>query len=756
MPLRGVGHSGFVSDEEPYFKSLAELDAWFAQSHDKLSGVLDYQPRPHTDGQSDSRGRLLVCHDYKGGYTESTSGLCYTFNFWSLCDTFIYFSHNRVTIPPSGWTNAAHKQGTKILGTLIFERSEDVPECLQIITGQAQSSTSTGAIPLSKRYAVILAELAYQRGFDGYLLNFEYHLKNGIEQARALAAWILLLRAELRAKVGSHARAVWYDSVIYDGRVRWQNRLNGYNLPFFLASDAFFTNYSWAPDYPILTAQYFMNLDPALLTEYTSTYTTPLFRSKTLQSIFTGIDIWGRGQYGGGKFGSYRAITRVDPEFLGLSVALFGPAWTWESEESKPGWNWDQWWDYERKLWVGPPKADDIIPVPDAPEGPFKPVNAFFEDLSPPDPAKFAFYTFFSPGVGYAWFVNGKKVLDTEKGWTDVDKQCSIGNLVWPRPKPIWEGDECAEEVPTGSSSLDMTDGYNGGNTLKLSITPAGSAEDAFFKCIWLPVQSLTVTTEKSYEACIVYKATADEGVDLDLSISVKPLSKDVHSDVGLTIGQAIVSDLSQGWSQQTLDFTASSALGSASVAIGLVIAIIAEDPTVACNFSISLGQLAVYPSPPLPPPTVSLGTPAILWAKFTNTPNATAPSKVFQGVLTWDSSSSFTPIDLQIESPEDPNPAWILKDTPAYRFPTFAYFNIYVLPLSSSGQSVDPGSAVFVGTTGLDGRANRFYVEAQCLPEGFDEHGGVKFYVQGVTDRGEVLPWDRCAVVDYWKNEAL
>lgn len=66
MPLRGEGHSDLVRDEAPYFKSLAELDAWFAQPHDKLSGVLPYQPRLF-DGQWDSRGKLLVGHNCSSG-----------------------------------------------------------------------------------------------------------------------------------------------------------------------------------------------------------------------------------------------------------------------------------------------------------------------------------------------------------------------------------------------------------------------------------------------------------------------------------------------------------------------------------------------------------------------------------------------------------------------------------------------------------------------------------------------------------------
>ncbi|KIJ58847.1 glycoside hydrolase family 85 protein [Hydnomerulius pinastri MD-312] len=766
MPLRGVGHSRLVGDEEPYFKSLAELDAWFAQPHAKLSGVLGYQSRPLTEGQSGSRGKLLVCHDYKGGYTESPAGLCYTFNFWSLCDTFVYFSHHRITVPPSGWTNAAHKQGTKMLGTLIFEGGAEA-DCLQLIVGCAQRTnlgptTLTGNIPLSKHYAALLAELAYQRGFDGYLLNFECPLKQGgFEEARALTAWITLLRAELQTKVGPHAQAVWYDSVIIDGRLRWQDRLNNYNLPFFLASDAFFTNYTWPPNYPLLTAQYFMSLDPALVNG-SSPDTNSLFSAKSLQSIFTGVDVWGRNQYGGGGFNSYRAIHHIDPKSLGLSVAFFGQAWTWESEQDKPGWNWDQWWDYERKLWIGPPNAGDVVPVPDPPkkrpgipdidEGPFMPMTAFFEDLPPPDPARFTFYTSFSPGVGHSWFVDGTKVLETEKGWTDVDKQCSIGNLVWPRPNPVWEGDEREEAVPTASSRLDMTDGFNGGNTLKLSFTCAGStAEDAFFRSIWLPVQSLNVTVQRSYEVCLVYKTTAGDGIDLDFGVSVKALSNESNHTSDVVVEQAIVSELSEGWSQQNLKFTTSSPLGSAQVAAGLVIGFAAEDPSLPCNFSISLGQLAIYPSPP--PPPVSVGTPAILWAKFEHSSNRTVPLSVVEGVLTWDTSSSFPRFSsIRTTSPEDPNPAWILEDNPTYRFPTFTYFNIYVLPFTPDTHTMNPTTAVFIGTTGLDGRANRFYVEPQCLPASVEGCSATRFYVQGVTSSGEVLGWDRCAYVDYVK----
>jgi hypothetical protein len=52
-----------------------------------------------------------------------------------------------------------------------------------------------------------------------------------------------------------------------------------------------------------------------------------------------------------------------------------------------------------------------------------------------------------------------------------------------------------------------------------------------------------------------------------------------------------------------------------------------------------------------------------------------------------------------------------------------------------------------------LDGTGGRirFYVEDTMLPEGLKIGSGVdvRFYVQGVTDRGEVLPWVDGVFVD-------
>jgi hypothetical protein len=98
----------------------------------------------------------------------------------------------------------------------IFEHAEGEQDILRLLVGRLPSSTSASSsaqsqagLPLSAHYARALAELARQRGFDGYLLNVEVPLAGGPAQARLLAAWIALLREELRVRVGAHAEAIW-------------------------------------------------------------------------------------------------------------------------------------------------------------------------------------------------------------------------------------------------------------------------------------------------------------------------------------------------------------------------------------------------------------------------------------------------------------------------------------------------------------------------------------------------------------------
>ncbi|KIY71576.1 glycoside hydrolase family 85 protein [Cylindrobasidium torrendii FP15055 ss-10] len=718
MPLLGSKHT----KSSEYFKTLDDLDAWASSPRPKYTTPLAYHAR--TQQATKATGKLLVCHDYKGGYTESPFALAYTFNYWSFCDTFVYFSHHRVTIPPPGWITAAHRQGVKMLGTLIFEGGAEA-DCLRLLvgklpkskTGPAQSNTSN-SLPLSPHYARVLADLAHERGFDGYLLNFECPLQGKIEQTRALCAWITLLQEELRVKVGPHSEVSWYDSVIVDGRLAWQDRLNSINLPFFLSSHNIFSNYTWHSSYPAKTASYFLSLGAE----------TTASSRKTLQDIFMGIDCWGRGSHGGGGFGAFRALTHIAPESLGLSVAFFGQAWTWESEQDKPGWTWEKWWEYERLLWVGRRTIDEAVTIPEMPRekecscvnDAYKPISSFFGRRAPPDPKVLPMNVAFCPGVGRGWFVKGKKVFDGP--WTDVGKQTSMGDLLWPVPSVAWEGDEETVHefygMPRIVPSVCMDEAWNGGSSARLEIID-DTTERALYRCIWIPTQSIALSAGTTYRATAIFKLEATAEIDVNLSVKGANTIEVVPTADNDTIMEA-------GWSKLSVEVTAET---ECTAAIGLVIAMVCEDPE-QTNSSLLLGQLNVSPSH---------GThePSVLWADYD------------KGVLTWETAISLPPATaLTITSLEDPRPAWNIPSMSRWR-PEFLYFNIYAVPYQSAvyvGGPEDEG-VIWLGTSGLEAQDKAFVVEADNVP--FSMSGNVRFFVQGVLDNGEVLPWPRCSYVD-------
>ncbi|KAJ7226631.1 glycosyl hydrolase family 85-domain-containing protein [Mycena haematopus] len=755
MPLTG---GSFTAIDAQYFKSLEELDVWAATPTKALDTVIKYHPRPSS---SDPNGKLLVCHDYKGGYTESPFSLGYTFNFWSAVNVFIYFSHHRVTVPPPGWITAAHRQGVKMLGTLIFE-SDGEDDCLRLLvgrlpkskTGPAIQPTEFRSLPLSPHYARLLAELAHQRGFDGYLLNFECPLRGGIEHTRAVAAWTTLLVDELKSKIGSHAEVVWYDSVVITGQLAWQDRLNSFNLPFFLSSTSFFTNYTWPPSYTSKTVEYFRSLN------LTATHIMP----KTPRDIYMGIDAFGRGSHGGGGFGTYKALEHITP--AGISTAFFAPGWTWESTQDAPGFTWESWFADERRLWAGP-RLGEPVTVPTAPpnrpgeppctHGAFAPVTSFFAHASPPDPCVIPLHTTFCPGVGRAWWVDGVRVFNRPggKGWTDVDKQTSVGDLVWPVPALAWEGgddDVRAASLPAATSEVTLDEAWNGGSSLRLGISAAGEdGDDAAFRCVWLPVQSVAITPGKSYDATVVYKIDQeDANVDLDIALSVKmmtPLA--AYSDAFDVVPQSVSSDaLPGGWTKLRVQFESSTPVPDATMvkaALGFVISIVAEDPSKTLKLSLLLGQLNVFPTPS---PIVPTHAPMLLWADFNPSGSLNGP---FDGTLTWEVAATFAPLSvLTLQGAEDPATAWPVTPSAERWLPRFMYFNIYAQPHSVGAAVIQkPADAVWIGTSGYDGRAHVFSVQQANLPFDLNRVRTISFYVQGVTDRGEVLRWDQCVFVN-------
>ena len=182
--------------------------------------------------------KLLVCHDMMGGYTPQDKwpqgnmeeADLFRIYDWHLIDVFVYFSHNLVTIPPSPWTNCAHRNGTKCLGTFIAEWDEGVERCARIFE----------SVATARRFADKLVAIASYYRFDGWLVNIENGL--GRAQVAVLKAFLEHLTAQIHAAIPG-SEVIWYDGVNKDGVVQHQNMLNSLNQPFFDLTDGIFLNY---------------------------------------------------------------------------------------------------------------------------------------------------------------------------------------------------------------------------------------------------------------------------------------------------------------------------------------------------------------------------------------------------------------------------------------------------------------------------------------------------------------------------------
>lgn len=519
-----------------------------------------------------------------------------------------------------------------------------------------------------------------------------------------------------------------------------------------------------------------------------------------------GVDVWGRGSYGGGGFGCYKAIQYISPDSLGLSVALFAQAWTWETEEDKPGFTWDKWWQYERDLWVGSPDPNAVMPVPkntkaksSDDDGPFKPFSAFFTRLPPPDPRDVPFHTSFCPGVGYSWYITGSPVSKFAGGWMDVDKQTTMGDLLWPLPEMKWDTDS-EESLPNISVSVNMDDAWNSGSSIKLDFTGKEAGEDVPFRSFWVPIQTLSLTTQKSYTASIVYKVIkGTEVLDLDIALAIRPLyaKSAVHTDPGMQITvephSVKTTDISNSWVKTTIQFIITDTppiTVSLDTAIGLVITTVSNDTTVPFSLSLLLGQINVYPTPS---PTIDPNTPRILWADYrletveiTSSSKEPAPqsgsahsageqnqdsgltTKQFTNI-TWQPATSLQQVGpVTITSPDDPNCVWTPQPPLANEwFPGFLYFNIYAaapgIPAQIQGQTPVQQAVMklqegepemtWLGTSGADGSIGKgkleFTFDRTQLPAELRDLSKIRIFVQGLLDTGEFLDWERCAYVD-------
>ncbi|CEQ40632.1 SPOSA6832_02275 [Sporobolomyces salmonicolor] len=535
-------------------------------------------------------GKLLVCHDYKAIVRRTMNEAIRSSIFISVTPSSStlhpIFSHHRVSCPPPAWIRTAHRHGTRILGTLIFEWDAGRSDIVELVSpaGSSPSSTSPPFSQVDLRYADMLVDLAVERGFDGWLVNVEVELgldereaggtkRRAKEHANALLVWLRYLRDEMHkrmpdaevmwrvprcsevgAKQCTNASTSRYDAVITEGRSRltnllldanafldtgrleWQNCVNDLNLPFVSACDSIFLNYFWRPNDVAATATLLDQCDPSRKGD-----------------VYFGIDVFGRGSFGGGGFDSWRALDVIQAAPLAplsappssFSTALFAPGWTVESSDLRHSLDtpaaYARWWEDELYFWSNGPPTENVsleaarmlkvrqeqrgiqraselaaalaynplVPLPfrrpveplnfdctaplPALPGSFRPLCSALPSPRPPPSHNSTFYTNFAGGSGHAFFVEGEKTFSSEKGWTDVD-------FAFPFPSYVFQ-------QPVGGVKAELVedDAWEGPRALKLVVAEGVGAKGT--TTIPLTALNMPVRPGHAFDASVVWKA---------------------------------------------------------------------------------------------------------------------------------------------------------------------------------------------------------------------------------------------------------
>jgi len=481
----------------------------------------------------------------------------YNFTHWAYIDKLVWFggtADDTVQIPSAPWVNAAHKNGVKVLGNVFFAPNAWGGSSATM-TNFLEKDASNNFIAVTK-----LKEIIEYYNFDGWFINEETdtNATNGIlmyEFVRDLTEAIEPLGKEV----------IWYDAMLLNGSVSWQNYLNENNSAFLQndennngvdgyeqrVSSAMFTNFFWN------TYQW---------PEASNNNANAIGRSS--YDVFSGVDLWpGRNQpnfeTGGNNWMSdiHNSTTDVGYTSLGLFAAntIYNNV-LYSNFNNDPN---DRlsFYEAERHMFGGADHNPSIVDVSG-----FKGISNWIPASSSIN--SLPFVTCFNSGHGRKKFVAG--VQTSTNDWHNMSDQDIL---------PTWQF--AINESSSISASFDFNDAYNGGNSVKFDGMIIGGSPST----IKLYKTNLTVGTETVLE--LIYKTGEIGPTNMDVLLAFDDNPTNL-------IPYSLGNSTSIGWNTETLDLTSHSGKKLVMIAFEL------SSSTTVNPYSINLGKIMVFNDPVL------------------------------------------------------------------------------------------------------------------------------------------------------------
>jgi endo-beta-N-acetylglucosaminidase D/PKD repeat protein len=400
-----------------------------------------------------------------------------TFSYWQYVDLMVYWAGSAgegIIVPPSADViDASHKNGVPILGNVFFPPK--VYGGQEKWVDQMLSQREDGSFPAADK----LLEAAEYYGFDGWFINQE--TEGGTAETAQKTKDFLKYLQDNKPE-GMHI--MWYDSMVENGSIRWQNHLTDQNKMYLQdgsdrISDSMFLNFWW--------------------TNQQSSHNKALEIGRSPYDLFTGIDVEANG-------------TKTNIRWDGIfpegqdpltSLGIYRPDWAFKTTDTM-----EAFYQKEQEFWTGlagdPRKTNE--------NGNWKGISHYFTAKTVIQ--KLPFVTHFNTGSGKFFAVDGAVLGDSE--WNNRSLQDILPTWRW-----IRESKGEALDV-----DFDWNTAFYGGSSLKVSgnLSKENATHVKLYKTN-LPI-------EKDTELSVTYKtAVKKPNMKIGISFADQP-EKFVYFDV--------------------------------------------------------------------------------------------------------------------------------------------------------------------------------------------------------------------------------
>jgi len=417
----------------------------------------DTQTNPHArPGEAGITSIAIMYPSTSGNPSQGgrTFGV-YAFNYWQYIDILVMWGGSAgeglILSPSADVIDAAHRNGVRVYGTVFFPPTVYGGQIGWVYDLVQRSGSS---FPVADK----MIEVAQYYGFDGWFINQE---TAGGDSALASQIRDFMLYVHANSDI----EIQWYDAMIENGAIAWQNALNANNDMFFeyngqLVSDGFFINFNWSSN------------------GLTISRNNAIALGRSPYDLYAGADVQANG---------YNTSVNWDGVFPEgqvhkTSLGFYCPNWCYTSSTGP-----EDFYYRENRFWVGANRD----PSNTVTSSSWKGLAHYIPDLSAVNDIPFV--TNFNTGQGDLFAIEGQVLGSFE--WNNRGLQDIL---------PTWRWIARSTGTPL-YPDLVWSNPYYGGTSLRVTgDLPAGQATDLYLYKTWLTL-------------------TGDENLELAYDVNIDP-----------------------------------------------------------------------------------------------------------------------------------------------------------------------------------------------------------------------------------------